>query len=312
MELRHVRYFIAVAEELNFNKAAARLHIAQPPLSTQIKDLERELGVRLFNRTTRGTTLTPEGDIFLLEARQILDQVNRARRAVNQSASGELGRLRVIGVAHAFSEMLPRVVSRFRREHPNVVLDIQQGATQEGLDAVLSGTADAAFVRQGESMAGLQVMPLTFGQFEAVVPIDHRLASAARVGIKDLVNESFVMPARAVSPYYYHQTLSILTNAGIAPRTVLEVNSMQAQLGCVACGMGVALVQASGKDFRMTNVSWIPLEATVTSVELAVAWRAGTSTPALGYLLGLAKQEAAAVQAARADERPPFAASGDF
>ncbi len=121
-ELRHIRYFIAVAEELNFNRAAVCLHIAQPPLSTQIKDLEKELGVRLFDRTGRGTTLTREGEISLLEARQILDHVDKARRAVNQTAAGELGRLRVTGVPHAFTEMLPSMIPRFRREKPNVSL----------------------------------------------------------------------------------------------------------------------------------------------------------------------------------------------
>ncbi len=126
MELRHIRYFIAVAEELNFGRAAARLHMAQPPLSAQIQALEKELGVRLFDRTGRGTTLTREGEVFLLEARQICDQVSRARRAVHQTAAGDLGRLRVAGVPYAFMRELPMVIPRFRRANPNILLDLRE------------------------------------------------------------------------------------------------------------------------------------------------------------------------------------------
>jgi DNA-binding transcriptional LysR family regulator len=203
--------------------------------------------------------LTREGEIFLLEARQILDHVDKARRAVNQTAAGELGRLRVAGVPHAFTEMLPSIIPRFRREKPNILLDLRHGATQESLDAVLAGSLDVAFVRQEEPMEGLEVLPLTSGVFEVVVPAGHRFASAGLVNIADLVAEPFVMPSRNKSPCYYRQTLSILMAAGIAPRTVLEADSMQAQLGYVACGMGVALVPTSGHWIHTRNVSWVPL-----------------------------------------------------
>jgi DNA-binding transcriptional LysR family regulator len=275
MELRHVRYFIAVAEELNFGRAAARLHMAQPPLSAQIQALEKELGVKLFDRSGRGTTLTREGEVFLLEARQITDQVSRARRAVNQSAAGDLGRLRVGGVPYAFLEELPMVVPRFRRENPNIVLDLRESGTQESIDALLAGTLDIAFIREGDPIDGLEIIPMRTGRFEAIVPVGHRLAGNGPIDVVDLAFEPFVVTSRHISPYYYDQTLSALASAGVSPRTVIEATSIQAQIGYVACGMGVSLVPTSGMSLNLKYVEWLPLTQPIVSTEVAVTWAAG-------------------------------------
>lgn len=291
MELRHVRYFIAVAEELNFGRAAARLHMAQPPLSAQIQALEKELGVRLFDRTGRGTTLTREGEVFLLEARQICDQVSRARRAVNQTAAGDLGRLRVAGVPYAFMQELPMVIPRFRRENPNIVLDLREAGTQESLDSLLAGTLDVAFVRQGDPVEGLEILTLRAGRFEAVVPVGHRLAGVGSIEIVDLAFEPFVVTSRHVSPYYYDQTLSALAAAGITPRTVIEATSIQAQIGYVACGMGVALVPISGMSMHSKYVAWVSLKQPIISTEVAVAWASGPIPQVLDNFLKIVREE---------------------
>lgn len=291
MELRHVRYFIAVAEELNFGRAAARLHIAQPPLSVQIQDLEKDLGVKLFDRTGRRTTLTPEGEVFLLEARQICDQVSRARRAVNQATTGELGRLRVAGVPYAFMQELPMVVPRFRRENPNIVLDLREASTHESLDALRAGTLDVAFVREGDRVEGLEVLPVRTARFEAAVPMGHRLARLGPISIADLACEPFVLTSRDISPYYYDQTLATLAAVGITPRTVIEATSIRAQIGYVACGMGVALLPASGAFMRSTFVEWISLEQRITSTEVAVAWPSGPIPQVLDNFLKVVREE---------------------
>jgi DNA-binding transcriptional LysR family regulator len=291
MELRHVKYFIAVAEELNFGRAAARLHIAQPPLSVQIRDLEKDLGVRLFDRAGRGTTLTPEGEVFLLEARQICAQVCRARRAVNQAAAGELGRLRVAGTPYAFTEALPLVIPRFRRENPNILLDLRETGTRESLDSLRAGTLDVAFVRQGDPVDGLEVLPVRTGRFEAVVPLGHRLAGAGPIGIADLASEPFVVTARDISPYYYDQTLSALAAARVTPHTVIEATSIQAALSYVACGMGVSLAPDSGKSMHSKRVEWIPLQQAVMSTELALSWSCGPIPQCLDRFLKIAREE---------------------
>jgi DNA-binding transcriptional LysR family regulator len=292
MEFRHVKYFIAVAEELNFGRAAARLHIAQPPLSVQIQDLEKDLGVKLFDRTGRGTTLTPEGEVFLLEARQICSQVSRARRAVNQAAAGELGTLRVAAVPHAFAEMLPTIIPRFRRENPNILIDLREASTQEGLDSLLAGKMDVAFVREGDPVDGLEVLPVRTCRFEAAVPVGHRLAGACAIEMLDLAFEPFVMTSRHISPYYYDQTLSALATAGITPRTVIEATSIQAQLGYVACGMGVSLVPASGTSIHSKYVARVPLKRGIISTELAAAWASGPIPQIVDHLLKIVREEA--------------------
>lgn len=292
IELRHIRYFIAVAEELNFGRAAARLHIAQPPLSVQIQALERELGVKLFDRTGRRTSLTREGEVFLLEARQVCDQVSRARRAVNQAASGELGRLRVAGVPYAFMEVLPTVVPKFRQQNPNIVVDLREASTQESLDSLLAGTMDVAYVRQGDPVEGLELEPVRTGTLDLVVPQGHRLARVGSVDIADLACEPFVATSRHISPYYYDQTLSALAAAGITPRTVVEATSIQAQLGYVACGMGVSLVPTSFKSIDTKHVAWVRLQEPIVSTEVAVAWASGPIPPVVDHFLTLAREEA--------------------
>jgi DNA-binding transcriptional LysR family regulator len=294
IELRHIRYFLAVAEELNFGRAAARLNIAQPPLSVQIQILERELGVKLFDRTRRRTRLTREGEVFLLEARQICDQVSRARLAVNQAASGELGRLRVAGVPYAFMEVLPTVMPKFRQQNPNIVVDLREAGTQESLDSLFAGTVDVAYVRQGDPIEGIELEPVRIGTLEVVVPLGHRLAGAGYIDIIDLACEAFVTTSRHISPYYYDQTLSALATAGITPRTVVEATSIQAQLGYVACGMGVSLVPASFKSSDSKYVEWVRLQKHIVSTEVAVAWASGPIPPVVDQFLTIAREEASA------------------
>ncbi|CDR07457.1 LysR family transcriptional regulator [Streptomyces iranensis] len=293
MELRHVRYFVAVAEELNFGRAAARLNIAQPPLSVQIRDLERELGVKLFERTGKGVTLTQEGAVFLLEARQICDQVSRARHAVNQATAGELGHLRVAGIPFAFMEVLPLVIPRFREENPHVLIDLREAGTQESFDSLRTGAMDIAFVRQSDPVAGLEVLPLLTGRFELIVPRGHRLARDRPADIAELAFEPLVMTSRQISPYYYDRTLSAMSAAGITPHAVVEATSIQAQLGYVASGMGVSLVPASARWMSSKYIEWVPLKQAIVATEVAAVWASGPVPQVLDNFLKVVREESA-------------------
>jgi DNA-binding transcriptional LysR family regulator len=232
--------------------------------------------------------------VFLSEARQICDQVSRARRAVNQAAVGELGRLRVAGVPYAFMEVLPLVIPRFRQENPNILLDLREAGTQESLDSLRAGTLDVAFVRQGDPVDGLEILPVRTSRFEAVVPLGHRLAGVGPIEIVDLAFEPFVVTSRHISPYYYDQTLSALAAAGITPHTVIEATSIQAQLGYVACGMGVSLAPASWKSMHSKYVEWLPLKQAVISTEVALAWASGSIPQVLDRFLKIVREEAVA------------------
>ncbi|MFI7347321.1 LysR family transcriptional regulator [Streptomyces sp. NPDC049936] len=307
LELRHVRYFIAVAEELNFGRAALRLNIAQPPLSVQIRDLERELGVRLFERTRKGATLTQEGTVFLVEARQICDQVARARHAVNQATVGELGHLRVAAVPYAFMETLPRIIPRFREENPHVLIDLRETGTQESFDSLRTGAMDIAFVRQGGPVAGLEVLPLLRGRFELIVPRGHRLAQSHPADITDLAFEPLILTSRQISPYYYDRTLSSMAAAGITPHTVVEATSIQAQLGYVASGLGVSLVPASAHWMQSKHIEWVPLKQEIVTTEVAAVWASGPAPLVLENFLTIVREESAgALETPRTDRSDEF------
>jgi DNA-binding transcriptional LysR family regulator len=304
IELRHIKYFIAVAEELNFSRAAARLHIAQPPLSVQIQDLERRLGVQLFDRSGRRTALTPEGEVFLMEVREIIDQVSRASHAVNQVAHGELGRLRVTGISSAFPTVLAEIVPGFRAEHPNIVLDLREYGTQQGIDALHAGSVDVAFVRLGSPVDGLEIEEIQTSYFEAVVPFDHGLAGKSSVDLAELAAEPAIVTARHISPYYYDSTIAAFANAGVSPRTVVEATSIAGQLNYVACGMGVSLVPATFKATSPPRVRWIPLRQSVVSTELAIAWASGHTSRILDRFLQFTRQSLECTRNVAANESP--------
>jgi DNA-binding transcriptional LysR family regulator len=287
MELRHVRYFVAVAEELHFGRAAIRLHIAQPPLSVQIQSLERMLGVSLFDRGNRKIRLTKEGEVFLIEARRLLEQSERATRAVHQVASGKLGSLNIAGVSSAFYDLLPEVIPRYRSENPHVVVMLREMDTAEAMEALREGVIDVAFTRSDEADDDIELRRLNQEDFFVAVPTNHILATRTEVELSDLAKEPFIMPRRSVSPSYYDQMLTAVRAAGFSPRISHESLTIQSQVSFVACGLGVALVPASARLLRAHNVAWIPLASPVSITELVVAWPKGDVPPAVSNFLSI-------------------------
>lgn len=272
MELRHIRYFVAVAEELHFGRAAARLHIAQPPLSAQIQQLERELGVQLFDRTSRRVTITKEGQVFLGEAYLLLEQHERALKAVHQASSGLAGRIEVAGVSSAFDDILPALIPRFRATHPDVVLFLQELDTAEAVSGLAQGTIDVAFVRIERGNEHIEVRPLRRETFAVALPRNHRLAALEEVSLQDLAAEPFVMPLRGVSDQYYDQLLEACRQAGFTPRIAHQSKSIQSQVGFVACGLGVALVPRTHRLGQTGHVVLVPIRDDIPMTEMAVAW----------------------------------------
>ena len=260
MELRHLRYAVALADELHFARAAARLHIAQPPLSQQIKALENELGVRLFDRTSRRVGLTDAGAAFIAEARRTLASAEQAIEAARRAARAETGRLAVGYVSSASYELLPAVLRAFRRRAPDVLLVLEEMNSSEQSRGVLAGTLDVGFVRRppptDRRLAGTVVRrePIV-----VAVPRDHALAAARAIRLRELALEPFVIfPARP-RPSWADVTLDLCRSAGFEPRVVQEAVEMVSALSLVAAGIGIALVPGAVRAVRRPGVVFRPL-----------------------------------------------------
>jgi DNA-binding transcriptional LysR family regulator len=260
VELRHLRYAVALADELHFARAAARLHIAQPPLSQQIKALENELGVRLFDRTSRRVGLTDAGAAFIAEARRTLASAEQAIEAARRAARAETGRLAVGYVSSASYELLPAVLRAFRRRAPDVLLVLEEMNSSEQSRGVLAGTLDVGFVRRppptDRRLAGTVVRrePIV-----VAVPRDHALAAARAIRLRELALEPFVIfPARP-RPSWADAALDLCRGAGFEPRVVQEAVEMVSALSLVAAGIGIALVPGAVRAVRRPGVVFRPL-----------------------------------------------------
>ena len=255
MELRHLRYFVAVAEELHFHRAAQRLHISQPPLSQQIRALERELGVTLLARNRRRVALTAAGEAFLDDARSILAAVERASERARGIARGSLGTLAIGFVGSAmFSQRLPQILREFRTRHPDV-----------------------------------ELMTIQRERLVAALPADHPLAARRRLRAQDLRGESFVILTRREAPGLYAGLAAAMGEAGGLPDDVLEVAEMQTIISLVAGGFGVSLVPASVGQVDRSGVAFRPIAGPTPTIELELAWRPGTDSPVRDELLALAR-----------------------
>ena len=260
MELRHLRYAVALADELHFARAAARLHIAQPPLSQQIKALENELGVRLFDRTSRRVGLTDAGAAFIAEARRTLASAEQAIEAARRAARAETGRLAVGYVSSVSYELLPAVLRAFRRRAPDVLLVLEEMNSSEQSRGVLAGTLDLGFVRRPPPTdRRLADTVVRREPIVVAVPRDHALAAARAIRLRELALESFVIfPARP-RPSWADVVLDLCRGAGFEPRVVQEAVEMVSALSLVAAGIGIALVPGAVRAVRRPGVVFRPL-----------------------------------------------------
>jgi DNA-binding transcriptional LysR family regulator len=303
MELRHLRYFLAVAEELHFRRAATRLHISQPPLSQQIRALERELGVTLLERNRRRVTLTAAREGFRDDARTILAAVDRASERARHVARGSLGTLSIGFVGSAmFSPTLPDILREFRTGHPDVELLLRELPTTAQLQALVGGELDVGVIRgpvaESEIDPQLELMTIQRERLVAALPADHRLAARRRLRAEDLRGEAFVILARREAPGLYASLAATMGEAGGVPEDVLEVAEMQTIISLVAGGFGVSLVPASVGQVDRSGVAFRPITKASAMIELSVAWRAGTGSPVRDAFL-------AVVRPARSPRRGP-------
>lgn len=279
MELRHLKYFVAVAEELHFGKAAKRLHIAQPPLSRQVMDLERELGVKLFDRSRRSIQLTDAGRYFLNEARQVLSHVGRAAETAGRISRGQAGRLTIGFVGSVIHTFLPVGLRTYRERFPDVALELQELNTAEQLKSLHGGRIDIGFLYLGARDPALASKTLTLAPLLAVLPAKHPLSSRRSLHIRDLAREPFIANTRSTEPVVRDAFISMCHAAGFSPGIAQEAGQVQTVLGLVASGLGVCLLPDFIRNIERPGVRYIPLSGPPHAVKLAVVWRSDDPSP---------------------------------
>ncbi|HTN51120.1 MAG TPA: LysR substrate-binding domain-containing protein [Anaeromyxobacter sp.] len=273
MELRHLRYFLAVAEELHFGRAAARLHIAQPPLSQQIQQLERELGYALFLRTQRRVRLTEAGAAFRAEARSILERLEQAAAAAGRVARGEAGSLAVGFVASATFALLPRLYRRFRERQPGVALSLEELSTAEQVEALRAGRIQVGLARPPVGDDSLEAEPLADEPLVAALPARHPLARRGALPLRALADEPFVLFPRHPRPGWIDVVREACRSAGFRPAVAQEVLELSTAVTLVAAGIGVTLVPASAQGLRLDGVAYRALRAPAPRTRLVALRR---------------------------------------
>jgi DNA-binding transcriptional LysR family regulator len=283
MELRHLRYFVAVAETLNFGRAAARLAISQPPLSRQIRALETELGTSLFLRTTRGVRMTSAGTALLAEARRMLRSAEALSANARHLGEGELGTVRVGFISTASYNVLPCVLPEFHRRRPGVRLLLQEATSD----------AQGAMLRDDEIDVGLIIPPLFEPRCRYAPLLREALVAALparrrwprRASLAALAREPFILFPRTAGVGLYDLIIGLFRDAGFTPRIEQEAIQMATIVSLVAAGMGVALVPASLRHMRRTGVVYRPLAERSPLMEVGLAWREDESEPAVAAFI---------------------------
>ena len=285
MEFRHLRYFVAVAEELHFGRAAARLHLSQPPLSQQIRTLEEELGLKLFSRDRRRVELTHAGGVFLTDAKQILSQMEHAAQAARRADRGQIGPLVVACAPLAVQTVLPMILKTFRKEHPEVDLNVKESTASDIIDALQEKEADVGLLLPHFTSERLQRQSCLTLPLVAVVPKSHPLAKRRRIRMKQLAGESFVLFSRQGASGFYEHIVGMCERGGFTPKIVREASEHLTLLALVAAGYGVTLIPALAKSQPPDDVVFVQVIESWATMQLWIAWRTNHSSPVLTAFL---------------------------
>ena len=283
IELRHLRYFVAVAEELHFGRAALRLHLAQPPLSQQIRKLEEILGHALFERTSRSVALTAAGQVFLERARRTLRNVERDVDEARSVGRGEVGSLHIGFVGSAMLTSLPEIFRNYRRAYPNVRLHLHESFTSKVIEGLQNGTLDAGFLRDGDATEGLIATPIYSERFVAVLPAHHPRARQSTLSPAALRDQPFVYYPQSAGHRAFEKPLSLCEQHGFRPQIVQEASHWLTILRLIGAGLGVSIAPACVRHIAAPDVVCIPLQLSRTRPkvlsEVELAWRAGETRP---------------------------------
>ncbi len=280
-DLRQLRYFVAVAERLHFGRAAAALHISQPPLSRSFRELERRLGATLLARTRRRVELTPEGARFLEDARRLLAQMERAVLEIGSMAAGDGGRLRLGFVSLADYGVLPGLLKAYKAARPGVTLALREMLSPDQALALAAGELDFGLLLPPVAGADLEHFVVQRERFLAALPLRHRLARVrGRIAMRELADEAYVMAPREIAPGLHDIVSALAARAGFAPRVAQEAIQMQTVVSLVSSGLGVAIVPASVANLGRRGVVYREIADAHPRLDLWLAWRQGALSAA--------------------------------
>jgi len=292
IELRHLWYFVAVAEELGFSRAAARIGIAQPPLSQQIQQLERLLGCTLFDRSLRRVRLTEAGAMLLPEARRILADVAQTTSLLHRAGRGELGILTIGFAPSTLFSPLPAAVRHFRERFPGVQVRLREIVPPQHAEALRSGSIDIAIEREPAPEEGVDTMPVLVESFVAALPRNHPLAGRRAIRVSALRDEPFVLFPRDVATGLYQKLFVIFRHAGFEPRVIQEADAWHTILSLVEAGIGVTIIPASLRGLRADALGFPALTGQKVRTTTTACSRAHEPSPIVNAFLGLLRDAA--------------------
>ena len=292
MDLRHLRYFVAVAEELHFGRAARRLNMSQPPLSQQIKELEEQLQASLLRRTSRSVELTFAGRVILERARRILDDVEQLKNAARRAESGQIGELAGGFINSAGYSILPPSIRHFRETHPEVVVRLWELTGFEQTEHLRSRRIDVGFVRGLPASGGIKSEVILREPFILAFPEGHPALAQSEVSLAELKDENFINFPRGNAPAYHEAIIRLCTTAGFVPRIAQEANTIHSAFVFVRAGIGIAILPASALQMRAQGVVFrLPTEAE-PKAEMVLAWRSDNTSPVLARFVRAAREGA--------------------
>lgn len=290
MELRHLKYFITVAEELNFRRAAERLFMEQPPLSRQIRQLEEELGVELFQRSKRSVSLTVAGRAFLDEARLTLAQAERATQIARQASVAQQNKL-VIGFSICvFNRFLSSIIQTFREIAPTVSISLTEVSTPGQIQALATGEIDVGFVHLPIAHPDILFETVLTEQLVVVLPQGHPLAALPEIPLHLLADEPFVFCPKQVKPDFYHQIMRLCEQAGFQPKVAQEATPPEVVVSFVEAGAGVSLVASGAQTRHHAGVVYRAIAESTSCLEIAVAWNKSQTSLQLNQFLEVVRQ----------------------
>lgn len=288
MDIHQLKNFLAVAELLHFSRAAERVHLSQPALSIQIRMLEDELGVRLFERSRRGTRLTAAGSLYRAEVQEIVEHLQRAAVHARLAAQGKIGRIRIGFISTAAVHIVPPLVSAFRKSHPDVELELFHALTAEQIRMLDEQSIDIGFFRiPAERHPGIALVPVHQEPFKLFLPAAHPLTERKRLVLSDLDGVDFLVYARRNAPGFHDYLLRILRDAGATPALITEANDMYTLISLVSAGVGVAIGPSSLQTYGLPNVTVRDIAALPPS-KIAIAFREKALQPAAKAFVDLA------------------------
>ena len=279
IELRHLRYFVAVAEELHFGRAAERLHLAQPPLSQQIRKLEELLGYPLFLRTSRSVKITEAGEAFLQRARRTLRNVQRDLEETRSIARGDVGSLHIGFIGSAVLSTLPTIFRTYRQVYPRVRLHLHESFTSLVMEGLENGSLDAGILRDSDPAEGFHVTSILSEPFVAVLPASHACAKQKSISPASLREDPFIYYPRSAGARAYEKPLTLCEEHGFRPQVVQEASNWLTILRLIGAGLGVTIAPACVRKIASAEVVCLPLRGAKAVSNIELAWPAGESRP---------------------------------